>query len=97
MSPRGALLPAFEFQCITEPAPLLDLKAKPVLVPDCPQFRTDDPLLVAGACPSLRPVGGDVSIHPDPPHVVVYALAEAKYLHAITQQRVRQPVGAAGH
>lgn len=63
---------------------LLHLQAKPGLVPVRPKLRTAHALPIAGAGPPLRPVGRDVSIHPDPPHVVAYALDEAKYLHAIT-------------
>jgi len=53
---------------------LIDLQAKPLLMPDRPQLRPDHTLFVAGADPAAAVLVVKMTVHLDPPDVIVHAL-----------------------
>jgi len=75
---------------------LVDLEAKPLLMPDRPQLRPDHALLVAGAAPSPPILVVQMTVHLDPPDVIVDALLQAQYLRGAAVERIREFIRAAG-
>jgi len=68
---------------------LVDLQAKPLLMPDRPQLRPDHALLVACAVPAPPVLVVKMTVRLDPPDVIVHVLLQAQYLRDAAVERIR--------
>ena len=75
---------------------LVDLQAKPLLMPDRPQLRPDYALLVAGAHPAAAVLVVKMTVHLDPPELIVHSLRQAQHLRHAAVDGIWEFIRAAG-
>lgn len=76
--------------------PLIDFQANPLLMPDRPQLRPDHALLVAGAHPAAAVLVVKMTVHLDPPELIVQSLRQSQYLRHAAVDGIWEFIRAAG-